>query len=278
MAMLLMDVGNTSVKIGFWAGKAGDMAVTAYSLPTDTRQSGDAFGLQLRQLAEHAGSGRIDAVLASSVVPGMDPIIRHACRRFLDVPAHFAHQDVPVPLENRYERPHEVGADRLVAAFAARRLTPQAAAVISVDFGTATTFDCVRGNAYVGGLICPGMLSALGALSTNTAKLPRIALETENTENAKNSENGGLTLSPGRSTATSLSQGFLFGFAAMTEGLVDRLRLTLPEPCPVVATGGYAEDVARLARPDLFLAVHPELILDGLCLLAQESGLAGGVE
>lgn len=266
MAVLLMDVGNTSVKIGFWSGQAED-AVTAYSLPTDTRQSGDAMGLQLKQFAEHAVSGKVDGVLVSSVVPGMDPIIRHASRRFLEVSARFAHQDVPIPLENRYERPHEVGADRLVAAFAARRRVPEAAAVISVDFGTATTFDCVRGDAYVGGLICPGMLSALGALSTNTAKLPRIALETEN---------GDVSLSPGRSTATSLSQGFLFGFAAMTEGLVDRLRLTLPDPCPVLATGGYAEDVARLARPDLFRAVCPELILDGLRLLALECGLAGG--
>lgn len=270
MAVLLIDVGNTSTKSGFWSGRAGDEALTAYSLPSDTSQSGDSLGLQLRQLAEHAGVeaefGPVTSVLVSSVVPGMDPLIRHACRRFLGVTARFAHQDVPVPLENRYERPHEVGADRLVAAYAAHRLVPEAPAVISVDFGTATTFDCVRGTAYVGGLICPGMLSALGALSARTAKLPRIALETET---------GDDSLSPGRSTATSLSQGFLFGFAAMAEGLVDRLRKTLPNPCPVLATGGYAEDVARLARPELFLTVRPELILDGLRLLAEHADLVG---
>lgn len=259
-ALLLMDVGNTSVKIGFVC----PAHTVTYSLPTDTRQSGDALGLHLGQFAAHAGVSACTAALVSSVVPGMDPILRHACRRFLGIETRFVHQDVLVPLENRYERPHEVGADRLVAAYAARCLVPEAAAVISVDFGTATTFDCVRGNAYMGGLICPGMLSSLGALSSGTAKLPRIALETEN---------GGYSLTPGRSTATSLSQGFLFGFAAMTEGLVDRLRETLPEPCPVLATGGYAEDVARLARPGLFEAVRPELILDGLRLLAEEQGL-----
>lgn len=257
--MLLIDVGNTAVKAGF---VMNGRVAAAYNITTDTTQSGDVLGLQLCQFAGHAGVERVRSVLVSSVVPGMDPILRHACSRFLGVTPRFAHHEVPVPLENHYERPYEVGADRLVAAYAARLLFPHAPAVISVDFGTATTFDCVRGNAYLGGLICPGILSSLGALSTRTAKLPRTALNVDD-----------MQLSPGRSTATSLSQGFLFGFASLAEGLVARLRETLPLPCAVVATGGFANDIARLTGPDCFQEIRPDLILDGLLAMALEQGV-----
>ena len=92
--------------------------------------------------------------------------------RYLDRPLYCAPDDLPIPLENRYERPSEVGADRLVGAFAARRLCPDAASLLVVDFGTAVTFDCVSGQAYLGGLIFPGPATALAALSREAAKLP----------------------------------------------------------------------------------------------------------
>jgi len=252
MRALVLDVGNTSVKIGI-ATESG--VLTSFCLPTDTRQSGDLLGLRLleilRQADAEAGAAPLDCCLVSSVVPGMDPLIRHACRRFLGIPSWFAHQDLPVPLENKYERPAEVGADRLVAAYAASRLFPDQASVISIDYGTATTFDCVSGNAYLGGLICPGVLSSLGALSTRTAQLPRIPLTVDDS-----------VISIGRSTVTSLNQGFLFGFAAMSEGLCARLRQILPQPCSVVATGGFAADVARVSS--CFDTVKPDLLLEGL--------------
>ena len=113
----------------------------------------------------------------------------------------------------------------------ARRLLPDVRSVVSVDYGTATNFDCVTGNAYLGGLICPGVMSSLGALATRTAQLPRIAL----TAHAD-------VPIVGRSTVTSLNHGFLFGFASMTEGLYARLTKTLEGPIAFVATGGFAPD------------------------------------
>lgn len=265
MHALLIDIGNTSLKIGV-AGVDG--VAVSYTLPTNTGQSGDGLGLQLAFLLGHAGFGTsaagpgkkaLDACVVSSVVPAMNPLVSHACERFLALSPRFAHRDFPVPLENRYERPHEVGADRLVGAFGARRLLPDARSVVSVDYGTATNFDCVTGNAYLGGLICPGVMSSLGALATRTAQLPRIAL----TAHAD---------APivGRSTATSLNHGFLFGFAAMTEGLYARLSRTLEGPVAFVATGGFAPDVAAVA--DCFDLVRPDLILEGLRLLWLEGG------
>lgn len=113
MHALLIDIGNTSLKIGV-AGIEG--LVASYTLPTDTQQSGDGLGLQLAYLLGHAGFGTpgtgpgnvaLDGCVISSVVPGMNPLVAHACERFLELTPRFAHRDLPIPLENRYERPNE---------------------------------------------------------------------------------------------------------------------------------------------------------------------------
>ncbi|HIU18365.1 MAG TPA: type III pantothenate kinase [Candidatus Avidesulfovibrio excrementigallinarum] len=261
---LVLDIGNTSVKLGI---VDDDSVRVSFSLPTDIVQGGDLLGLRLCELLKQAeretGPLAIGSVMASSVVPAMNPLLEHACRRYLGLKVRFAHLDVPIPLQNHYENPAEVGADRLVAAFAARRLFPEAQSVISIDYGTATTFDCVTGNAYVGGLICPGIMSSLAALSSRTAQLPRIPLSVDNT-----------CLAPGHNTVTSMNQGFLFGFAAMSEGLCARLKEGLPGPCPVVATGGFARAVAGVST--CVDAVRPELLLDGLRLLWLECRGTGG--
>lgn len=259
MRALLVDIGNTSMKLGV---ADAETVFASYTLPTEGAQSGDGLGFQIMRVLEHAGGpfrgkdARLAACLASSVVPRMDPLVRHACERYLGLAPLFVHQDLPVPLENRYERPSEVGADRLVAAYGARRLFPESRSVVSVDYGTATTFDCVTGRSYLGGLICPGIMSSLGALATRTAQLPKIALGTQ--------ADAPIVC---RNTATSLSHGFLFGFAAMTEGLCARLRATLQGPTAFVATGGFAADVARVTS--CFDLVRPDLILEGLRLLWQ---------
>ena len=162
-------------------------------------------------------------------------------------------EDIAVPLENRYQNPQEVGADRLVASYAARMLYPKAKSLVSVDFGTATTFDCITENAYLGGLICPGLLSSAQNLAVRTAKLPQITLELDTT----------LPLI-GKSTSTSLNHGFIFGFAAMSEGVISRLREILPAPLEVVATGGFSTTLAKVAN--CFNHVRPDLLLEGLRL------------
>lgn len=251
---LLVDAGNTNTKIGL-ADDSG--LLTSYVLPTDKSATPDSLGLALSSMVAHAGRtpAEVASVTVSSVVPPMDPLISRTCERYFGVTARFVPRDVAVPLENRYARPHEVGADRLVTAYAGR-LAAATPVVVVVDFGTATTFDCVKGNAFLGGLICPGLFSSLRALSLDTAKLPHIALD---------AGHGGLCI--GQSTAECLNQGFLHGFAAMVEGVGGLLVKHLGEPATILATGGFAERLAPLC-PSLSL-VRPDLLLEGLLLLSR---------
>lgn len=254
--VLFFDIGNTNTKIGV---ETENGKLTSYVMPTKGHNTSDCFGLSLLELLRHMriAPDDIAGAMASSVVPEMSLMIRQACRRYLRKELVFAPEDVPIPLENRYARPHEVGADRLVGAYAARRLFPEAPSIISVDFGTATTFDCVEGDAYLGGLICPGVLSSVSALAAGTAKLPGISLEVEDTSPV-----------PGRSTSTSLNHGFVFGFAAMTEGLTQKLARNMASPTLVIGTGGFAKALSQVT--DCFHAVYPDLLLEGLRLLHHE--------
>lgn len=253
---LLFDIGNTNIKIGFARGPG---ISSRYTLPADRGQTADGLGLALEGLCRHTGIAveDIGACVASSVVPAVAQLVRCACRDFLGREVLFAPEDIAIPLENKYARPQEVGADRLVGAFAARRLMPDSRSIISVDFGTATTFDCVTDNTYLGGLICPGVHSSVEALARRTAKLPHIALDIDAQEP-----------SIGRSTAESINHGFVFGFAAMTEGLCARLGRMLPGPVTIVATGGFAQSLASMVP--CFTQVRPDLLLDGLLLLYRE--------
>jgi type III pantothenate kinase len=247
--LFLFDLGNTNMKISL---ATPDRVEKSLVVPTQ-EYTADSLGLLLRDACSFFGvsPNQVQAWVVSSVVPPLDRILTGAARRFFACPIYFVPRDIPLAIENRYARPREVGADRLVAAFAGRRLF-DAQTLILVDFGTATTFDCVQDNAYLGGLICPGVLSSVRALGTTTAKLPQISLETT-----------GPDVEIGRDTATSLNQGIVHGFAAMVEGLAGRLKRSLgDEDAVVVATGGFAEKIVSVCSG--IDHVQPDLLMQGL--------------
>lgn len=259
--VILLDVGNTNVKVGLARPHLG--LISTYALPTSSSgglDTPDAWGLKLLDICrvENVTPGEVAGFAASSVVPPMNPVLSRAAARFFDRTVRFAPGDIPIPIENRYARPAEVGADRLVTAFAARQLS-EAPALVVVDFGTATTFDCVLGGAFVGGLICPGVLSSARALATGTAKLPHITLEI-----GPPRADGGLDI--GQSTSQSLNVGLIHGFAAMVEGLAAKLATTLlpgrEAEVRVIATGGFAGRIASVC-PAIH-EVREDLLMEGL--------------
>jgi type III pantothenate kinase len=160
------------------------------------------------------------------------------------------------------ERPQEVGADRLVNALAAARLYGTPAVV--VDFGTATTLDCVAADgAYVGGAIAPGLELGLEALAARTAKLPRIELRTPDR-------------AIGRDTVSAMQAGTIFGYQALASGLLARVRAELagaagvdPRDVRAILTGGLS--AAPWARGvEGVDAIDPDLTLKGLAILHAE--------
>ena len=154
-----------------------------------------------------------------------------------------------------YENPREVGADRIVnavAAFEKVREQPNTG-VIVVDFGTATTFDCVTPKGeYLGGVIAPGIQISADALFAHAAKLPRVEI-------AKPPK------VVGRNTLASMQSGIVFGYVGLVDGLVARLLAELAYPCHVVATGGLAPLIAPLSSS--VREVDDELTLDGLRII-----------
>ena len=255
--LLLFDIGNTGIKVGL---ASESTVLTSYTLRTDAGQTADDAGLKLLGLMRHANlpPEALHACVACSVVPNRNHIMREMCRRYFHRELLFAPEDIPVPLLNHYERPSEVGADRLVGAYAARKLIPEATSLICVDFGTALTFDCVTQNAYLGGLIFPGVHTAALALAGNTAKLPDVSLEFDDAAPV-----------PGRSTATSISHGIVFGYAALVEGLCARLSSQLAPPVATLATGGFAAEIHKITP--CFSRLAPGLLLEGLRLLYLEN-------
>ncbi len=256
---ILIDVGNTTMKIAFAAASG----MQSCSLETDCRQTADSLGLSLLRLLDQAGLAResVPACAVCSVVPAMDGLLERAVARHIGCPVHFVPRDLPVPLENRYTDPSRLGADRLVAAFAARKLYPESPALVILDFGTVVSCDCVLGNVFLGGLLFPGLKAAMAAMAQNAAKLPAISPGC-----AADASSPDFSLL-GRDTETCMRHGILYGFAGMAEGLVARIRQELAVPCTVLATGGFANIMAGLC-PSVE-TVCPDLTLKGLDLLCR---------
>lgn len=261
--LLAVDIGNTNVTIGRF--RNGSLVATRRA-GTHPRATADELELLLEGLLrlDDAGFADISAIACASVVPGLTAALESVAARH-ERPLLVASAGT-VPLPIRVERPGEVGADRLVNALAAGRLYGTPAVV--VDFGTATTFDCVGGDgAYVGGAIAPGLELGLEALAARTAKLPRIELRTPDR-------------AIGRDTVSAMQAGTVFGYQALAAGLLARMRRELadtagvaPEGVHAILTGGLSAAPWASAL-DGIEAIDPDLTLKGLAILHAE--VAGG--
>lgn len=219
---------------------------------TDPKKTADELGLAFKALWP-ADFGRLDAAIYGSVVPDLNRSVETALREYLGVEPGAVTWRSPLGIRLKVDRPEEVGVDRMLNALAAYRLFGGPAVVI--DFGTATTFDCVspRGD-YLGGAILPGPRLAALALREHTAQLPEVAV----------AKPGRVV---GKNTVECIQAGVYYGYLGMIERV---LRETLREMKPrsprsvrVLATGGLAglftADLARVRRA-------PDLTLQGLRL------------
>ncbi len=255
--LLAIDAGNTNVVFALFDGRE---LKGRWRIATDPRRTGDQYAVWLLQLLQLRGTDRklVDRIIISTVVPRALHNLEILARHYFDVEPMIAGQGAAeYGIDIDVDEPRSLGADRAVNAVAAH--AKYAGDLIVIDFGTATTFDVVDFNgAYKGGIIAPGINLSLDALVGNTAKLPRIAIEVPRTHTVV-----------GRNTEDQMLIGVFWGYVAMMEGLIARIRAEIGRPAKVIATGGLA--VLFDEATDIFDAVDPDLTLEGLAILAERA-------
>lgn len=251
MMLLAVDIGNTNMEFGVYRGEE---SVARFRLGTNRDSTSDEIGLLLTQFFAINGIDRssLSDVIIASVVPQMMYSVSNAMKKYVGKTPLIVGENIFCSIENRYDNPREVGADRLVNAEAA--YARYGGPLIVVDFGTATTFDVVSADgAYLGGAIFPGVKIAVGALFEKTAKLPRVELVKVDSV-------------VGRNTAASMQAGMMFGYVGAVEKIVERIREELGAPARVIATGGLSRLIDE-QQPGLFYVLDRTLTLDGLNLI-----------
>ncbi len=260
--LLAIDIGNTNIVLGVFDNAS---LVASWRLSTDRGKTADEIGILTTNLLTHRGidSTEVDAIVMSSVVPPLTATMTTMTTRyFRRVPLNVdgaASTGMPI----RYDNPSEVGADRIVNGIAAfeRYGRPTGRPVIVLDFGTATTFDAISEKGeYLGGAICPGVQISADALFQRAARLPRI--DVSRPPNVI-----------GRTTVASMQAGLFYGYVAMVEGLVQRMRHELGEGAACVATGGLAEVIA--SETPIIEAVDADLTLVGLRIVWERNHWQG---
>jgi type III pantothenate kinase len=251
--ILAVDVGNTNLVFAL-VDQGGIKA--RWRIATDPRRTADQYSVWLHQLLELEGFSRedVEGVIIGTVVPRALHNLEVLSEKYFRKTPIVAGQGAAAwPLQLDVDEPQNVGADRALNAIAAHAKYP--GDLLIIDFGTATTFDVVSATgAYTGGIIAPGINLSLDALVSAAAKLPRIAIE---------APEGSSVI--GRTTQSQMLIGIYWGYVAMLEGLIERIKRELDRPVTVVATGGLATLFDR--HTQVFDAIEPDLTIQGLSLL-----------
>lgn len=254
--ILLMDVGNTNIKIGLANEKKN---LQTWRVATDTTRTADEFGMVLFDLFRQSGYGfkDVDGIIISSVVPSINYTLEHMCTYYMHKKPIMVSSDIDLCGVKLDYNEGQLGSDRIVNAVGAYKL--YGGPVIIVDFGSATTFGAVDANGvFAGGLIAPGIKSATDSLVNTAAKLPRIELVAPKK-----------TL--GNNTVENMQGGIIFGFTGLVEYIVKRMKKEPGfENAKVVATGGMSQLVTQ-TESSIIDVVDRALSLKGLQILYLEN-------
>jgi type III pantothenate kinase len=255
--LLAIDVGNTNVVCALIEGRS---ILARWRVATDPRRTGDEYAVWLLQLMQLQGFAReaVNRIVLSTVVPRALHNLEVLSTKYFGVTPWIAGEPpVDYGFQADVDDPRSLGADRAVNIVAAHEA--HSGDIIIIDFGTATTFDAVDfAGTYKGGIIAPGINLSLDALVAAAAKLPRIAIEKPRTTSVL-----------GRNTEDQMVIGVFWGYVAMMEGLIARMRNEIGRPAKVIATGGLA--VLFDQHTTIFDHVDPDLTLTGMAILAERA-------
>src|SRR5580658_359728 len=241
--LLVLDVGNTNTVLGVFAKGAKvassanhgevespryDLLVANWRVATVATQTVDEYGVLFRNLFAMGNLEvkAIHGIVISSVVPPLDSTLGQVCERYFSTKPLLIEPGIRTGMPVHYDNPAEVGADRIVNSVAAYE--KYGGPCVIVDFGTATTFDCVSPKGeYMGGVICPGIGISADALFERTARLPRVDIRKP-------------AHIIGSNTVGSLQSGLYYGYLGLIDGILELLVQELGNETKVIATGGLA--------------------------------------
>ena len=262
--LLVLDVGNTNTVLGVFAKVAKvssaesgsdepkspryELLVANWRVATIATQTVDEYGVLFRNLFAMGNleAKGIHGIVISSVVPPLDSTLGQVCERYFNTKPLFIEPGVKTGMPVHYDNPAEVGADRIVNSVAA--FEKYGGPCVVVDFGTATTFDCVsvKGE-YMGGVICPGIGISADALFERTARLPRVDIRKP-------------AHIIGSNTVGSLQSGLYYGYLGLVDGILELLVGELGRETNVIATGGLASLIGtgskHIKQVDEFLTLE----------------------
>lgn len=245
--LLAVDCGNTHIVLGLFQG---EKLTRSWRIATEGNKTEDEYLALLQILLSQDGLSidLIEGMVVGSVVPRVTVAFGKMAKKHLRCPTYFVDHTTKTEIKVLMDNPAEVGADRILNALAAHR--KYGGGLIIVDFGTATTFDCVSAaGEYLGGAICPGIEISQQALFSHAAKLANIDLYRPPAVIGKNS-------------ADSMRSGILWGYGGQVDSLCRRMEQEMTAPVRVIGTGGLASFIHNFTeKMDI---VDPGLTLDGL--------------
>jgi type III pantothenate kinase len=264
MMLFVLDVGNTNTVLGVFApaekaqadGDAEarlDRLVAHWRVATRQGSTVDEYGVLFRNLFSMASleASGIRGIVISSVVPPLDPVLRQVCERYFNSKPLLIEPGVKTGMPVHYDNPAEVGADRIVNAVAA--FEKYGGPCVIVDFGTATTFDCVSPKGeYLGGVICPGIGISADALFQRTARLPRVEIRKP-------------ARVIGTNTVGSLQSGLYYGYLGLVDGILELLLEEMGKETRIIATGGLGPMIGTGSK--YIKTVDDFLTLEGLRII-----------
>lgn len=252
--LLAIDIGNTNIVIG--CIDDGQIKFKA-RIATDRTRTSDQYGVEILNMLEAYGVKRdeIGDCIISSVVPPVFNSVLTGVRKVTGKQPMVVGPGVKTGLNIHVDVPSQVGSDRIVIAVAA--LAKYKAPLILMDMGTATTIEVVEpDNIYMGGVIFPGVMVSLDALTSRAAQLPGISLDKPKSVIGKN-------------TVDCMRSGMMYGTAAMLDGVVERIEEELGHRCTIVATGGMAQFITPLCKREIIL--EKDLLLNGLSIIYEKN-------
>jgi len=249
--LFCMDIGNTNIVLG--VTEANEIR-QHWRIRTEKETTADELGILVGTLFQWNGIRfeDIQHTIVSCVVPPLLNTVEEFSRRYFHVKPVIVGPGIKTGMPIKYDNPREVGADRIVNAVAAYE--KYRTSLIVVDFGTATTFDCVsKEGAYMGGAIAPGVVISCEALFREASKLPRVEIFSRPRAVIA------------KDTVSSMNAGIIFGYAGLVDGIVKRIRKECGETCLAIATGGLAPLIAEVS--ETIHHVEEFLTLQGLIIL-----------